>query len=229
MTTKTSPINVMIVDDHTLVRHAVKRLISADKRFHVMGEAWDQESCLELLEVAKPHIIIMDITLKRTDGLHLTRLCLRRHPHAKVIIFTMHDESIYGTKATQLGAVGYIMKDTPPDALLDAIEEVLANPHGFTDKVANWILREGRAMVTPTTTPIDGLSNRERQVFALIGTGHSTSKIAKTLGIGMKTVETHRSRIKAKLGLRDATELIMSATRWYRDQNGSPEDPPRAL
>ena len=141
----------------------------------------------------------------------------------------MHEESLYATKATQLGAVGYIMKDEPADALLNAIGEVLSNSHGFTERVASWILREGRSMSTPTTTPVDRLSNRERQVFGLLGSGHGTAQVALKLGIGMKTVETHRARIKAKLGLQNATELIVAATRWHRDQNGSCEDPPIVL
>ncbi len=213
--TCTEPLKIMIVDDHTVVRYGISRLLEREENWTIVAEAWDYETTFSGIEEHMPDVVIMDVTLNQTDGLHLTRKIRLRYPQIQVVIYTMHDEAVFGGKALLLGAHGYVMKDSDPTHLIDAVHDVTKTTHGLNDNMSRLLL-EGLASGDDgySDSPIEKLSDREREVFHQLALGLSTRQIAKKFGRSIKTIETHRERIKGKLDIRSASELLVCASRW---------------
>ena len=206
---------ILIVDDHPIVRLGFSRAINREEDLAVCGEAEDGHEALQAIEKLKPDLVLLDISLKRFDGLKLTRIIRTDHPTIPVLILSMHDEAIYARKALQCGAKGYIMKAEPPEAIVAAVRRVLSGEVSVSDDVNKQVLTAFVTAPESRDRPlVDALSDRERQVFTLLGQGYSSRAIAGQLLLSVKTIETHRARIKLKLDIESNQQLLLGAAQW---------------
>jgi DNA-binding NarL/FixJ family response regulator len=206
---------VLLVDDHALIRMALKETLSREGDLAVCAEAEDRAGALAAIEVTRPDLAIVDLGLKDSDGMALIKDIHDLHPRMVTLVLSMHDESLYAERAIRAGASGYICKHEPPAKIMEAVRKVLAGEiywsEGVAAQVASKVARSARGA---DYFRANLLSERELQVFELIGSGASTSAIAAMLHIDGSTVETYRTRIKEKMNLRDARELLQAAIRW---------------
>ena len=210
---------VLLVDDHPLVREWLANLINQQLDLQICGEAANASAALELIGVAKPEIAMVDISLEGGSGIELIKNIKALYPGVIVIVLSMHDEMLYAERALRAGARGYIMKREATKKVLQAIRCVLAGKLYISDKVTAMMAEkfvDGRPPVTDS--PIAQLSDRELEVFQLLGKGYSTRQIADDLHVGFKTVQAFCARIKDKLKLTNATELLREAIRWHDSQ-----------
>jgi DNA-binding NarL/FixJ family response regulator len=206
---------IFLVDDHPLVREWLTQLIQRESDLCVCGEAEDTPEALEKIERTKPDIVIADISLKTTHGLELVKDLQVRAPEIPVLVLSMHDESLYAERVLRAGAKGYITKQEATKKILLAIRQVLAGDIFISEKMSSRMVHKmvlGRA--AEQKSPIEQLTDRELEVFQLIGCGQGTRKIAAELHLGIKTVESYRARIKEKLKLEDGTQLLRQAIQW---------------
>jgi DNA-binding NarL/FixJ family response regulator len=216
MAAKTTPRGILLVDDHPLLLEGLQRMINAEPGIRVCGMAGDVQQALQMVETAKPALIITDLTLPGRNGLELIKDLAATHPEIPVLVLSMHDEMIYAERVLRAGGRGYVMKDTPPACLLEAIRAVLGGGVFASPTVTNHLLRSlsgGKANAKPGF-PLECLTDREMEVFELIGHAKSNQEIASQLGISPRTVDAHRSHIREKLGLADGGELTRHAIRW---------------
>jgi len=206
---------VLVVDDHPIVRQGLALLINREPDLTVCGEAEDAHAAIQAVALAKPDILIVDISLNGPDGLDLLKDVRMRYPELPVLILSMHDESVYAERALRAGAQGYIMKQEATEKVLVAVRRILSNEIYISERIANRMLQRyigSRSSGRPSS--IADLTDRELEVFRLIGGGHSTRQIAEELHISVKTVESYQAHIKEKLSLRSARELVQHAIQW---------------
>jgi len=206
---------VFLVDDHPIVRQGLTLLINREPDVAVCGEAEDAQTAVHAIATAKPDIMIVDISLSGPDGLDLLKDVRTRYPELPVLILSMHDESIYAERALRAGAQGYIMKQEATEKVLVAMRRILSHEIYVSERIANRMLQRyigSRDAGRPSS--IADLTDRELEVFRLIGEGHSTRRIAEELHISVKTVESYQAHIKEKLSLRSARELVQHAIQW---------------
>lgn len=206
---------VFLVDDHPLVREWLTQLLQRESDLAVCGEAEDTQEALQKIEESKPDVVIADISLKTTHGLELVKDLQVRYPSLPVLILSMHDESLYAERVLRAGAKGYITKQEATKKILPAIRQVLAGEIYISEKMSSRMVHKmvmGRA--EEQKSPIERLTDRELEVFQLIGCGQGTRRIASELHLGIKTVESYRARIKEKLKLEDGTQLLQQAIQW---------------
>lgn len=219
-TTKKS--RVFVVDDHPIVRQGLALLINRESDLTVCGEAEDAHTALQAVASANPDVLIVDISLNGPDGLDLLKEIRLHHPNLPVLILSMHDESIYAERALRAGAQGYIMKQEATEKVLVAVRRILASEIYVSERVANRMLQRyigSRGSSGPSS--VADLTNRELEVFRLIGEGHSTRRIAEDLHISVKTVESYQAHIKEKLSLRSARELVQHAIQWNASEKSA--------
>ncbi len=207
---------ILLVDDHPLLREGLGRLISAEPGISVCGAAGSVQEALSLVESAKPDLVITDLTLPGRNGLELIKDMAVIHPSLPVIVLSMHDEVIYAERALRAGARGYVMKNAPPERLIEAIHMVLGGGVYASPTITSHLLQSlssGKGQAKPSF-PMERLTDREMEVFELIGTAKSNHDIASRLGISPRTVDAHRAHIREKLGLGDCNELTRHAIRW---------------
>lgn len=209
---------VFIIDDHPLLRTGIAALVDLEDDMTVCGQAGSGEEALSMLRNLSPDIIIVDESLPGIDGIEFTRRILAKQPAVRVLMLSMHDEVLYGARAIKAGAKGYIMKKEGNEKTIEAIRHVLSGRLYTSERMAELILK-GFAGDTLTDSPIDLLSDREMQVFRLLGEGKGTREIAEQLHLSVKTIEAHRSRIMKKLMVNGAPELIQRAVRWVTLQS----------
>ena len=204
---------VLVVDDHPLVRERVAELINQEPDLLVCGEAEDGHQALAAVASLGPDIAVVDITLKDTYGIELIKDIKNQFPRLPVLVLSMHDESLYAERALRAGALGYLNKQEATKKIIPAIRHVLAGQVYVSEKMASALLRRvaGIKELEPGGSPLDVLSDRELEVFQLLGGGKPVREIAKALHISVKTVEAHREHIKQKLNLRSSAELIRYA------------------
>jgi len=209
---------IIIVDDHPLVRTGFSQLISDTPDLEVCGEAGDMAEALKLLESTQPDLAIIDLSLSGGSGLDLIEHIKARDENFLMLVASMHDESLYAERVLAAGARGYINKQVAQEQIVQAIRKVL---DGKIYLSANMTENMLSAMVTGSSEKrdIDALSNRELQVFEMIGQGTPPSKMAEHLNLSIKTIETYQAHIKKKLGLSSAHELTHRAIRWVMEQN----------
>jgi DNA-binding NarL/FixJ family response regulator len=213
-----SPVRILVVDDHPLVRESLKLIIQREADLSVCGEAEDREQALELAAAAEPHLVLADLTLRNSHGLELVKDLVHRWPKIKILVLSMQDESLYAERVIRAGAHGYITKNEVAGKILMAIRRVLTGEIYWSEQAADRVAsKAARLSSSHTHSSVEGLTDREVQVFELIGTGKSTRQIAAALHINASTVETYRGRIKVKLNLKNATELLQYAIRWAND------------
>lgn len=211
---------ILIVDDHPVVREGLETMLNHEQDLNVCGQAEDAPQALQAIAELNPDIAIVDISLKNSDGIELTKTIKARYPGLFVIVLSVHDESVYAERVLLAGAHAYLMKDAVPENIVKAIRTVLRGDIYVSDAVAKkflHIIAGDKAGVTKTS--IDNLSDREFETFRLIGQGYKASQIALQLRLSVKTIETYRSRIKEKLGLANAAQLLQYSIVWARNRN----------
>jgi DNA-binding NarL/FixJ family response regulator len=206
---------VFVVDDHPIVRQGLALLINQEADLAVCGEAEEMHSALSAIQAARPDILIVDISLNGPDGLELLKHIRINSPRLPVLILSMHDESIYAERALRAGANGYIMKQEATEKVMVALRRILSGEIYVSDRIANSMLRHYvRGANVSEHSSISDLSDRELEVFRLIGEGQGTRQIAEALHLSVKTVESYQAHIKEKLSLRSARELVQHAVQW---------------
>jgi len=205
---------VFIVDDHPIVRQGLAQLVDNEPDLVVCGQGEDAYQALAAIRAAKPELVLLDVSLKDANGLELLKEIKAFNPGVLVLMLSMHDESLYTERALRAGANGYIMKQEAPGALLDAIRKVLAGKVYVSEKMGATLLQRmvgGKKNLGEL--PMDRLTDRELEVFRMIGAGQSVKEIADKLILSAKTVEAHREHIKEKLNFKSSAELLRFAIR----------------
>lgn len=218
-------LRILIVDDHPIVAEGIQQLIAREEQWQVCGSAPDANTALALIEKHQPQVMIVDISLKGSvNGIDLIKAIKNRYPEIRMIVLSMHDESLYAERAIRAGARGYIMKNEMTATIVNAIHMVMDNEIYLSKRITSKIL-DNLLFDNPRgiSNPVEKLTNRELEVIQLIADGIKSSEIARKLSVGVKTVETHRLRIKNKLNLKSNAELIKFAVEWVRDNRSSSE------
>jgi DNA-binding NarL/FixJ family response regulator len=206
---------VFVVDDHPLLRQGLAMLINQETDLMVCGEAEDALAAMKAIAALKPDIVIADISLNGPDGLDLLKNLRMLYPDLPVLILSMHDESIYAERALRARANGYIMKQEATEKVLVAIRRILDGEIYLSGRMANKMLQQYMSGQTvQTDSRLAALSDRELEVFRLIGEGFGTRQIAEALHLSMKTVESYQAHLKEKLSLRTGRELMQHAIQW---------------
>jgi DNA-binding NarL/FixJ family response regulator len=213
---------VYVVDDHPIVRQGLGLMINREADMFVCGEAEEGHSALQELATLQPDVMIVDISLIGPDGIELVKAIRARNVSLPILMLSMHDESTYAERAIRAGANGYIMKQEATEKVLVAIRRILDGGVYLSDRIAGKMLQQYvRGAATVKHSPMADLSDRELEVFRLIGDGHATRQIAEELHISVKTVETYQAHIKEKLSLRNARELMQHAIEWNLTERDS--------
>lgn len=212
--------SVFIVDDHPIVREGLAELINREKDLHVCGQAESGEQAMDAAFRLKPDIFVIDLSLQDVSGLSLIKDLRGRSVEAPILVLSMHDENLYAERALRAGAQGYIMKREAPTKVIDAIRLVLKGEVYLSTELAARVMQRLVGSRGPAEIPsVTRLSDRELEVYSLIGQGLKTREIAGKLNLSVKTIETYREHIKEKLGLRNATELVQSAIKWVHTES----------
>ena len=211
---------VVLVDDHPLVREWLATLINQQPDLEVSGDADAAPKALQIIGATQPDIAIVDISMEGGSGIELIKNIRASHPNVLVVVLSMHDESVYAERSLRAGARGYIMKREATKRVLQAIRCVLDGKLYLSDKMA-MVMAEKFVEGRPPTegSLIEQLSDRELEVFQLLGRGYNTRQIAEDLHVSFKTVQAFSARIKEKLKLSRATELLREAVQWHNSQN----------
>jgi len=203
---------VFVVDDHPLLRQGLALLINREQDLMVCGEAEEAQTAMTEIAAKKPDILIADISLNGPDGLDLLKNLRTQYPNLPVLILSMHDESIYAERALRARANGYIMKQEATEKVLVAVRRILGGDIYLSDRMANKLLHQYiSGTAADMKTQLSALSDRELEVFRLIGEGRGTRQIAEKLHLSIKTVETYQAHIKEKLSLQSGRELVQHA------------------
>jgi len=212
-------IRVFVVDDHPIVRQGLAQLINREADLTVCGEAEDVRTALQTIEPSSPDIVIVDVSLNGPDGIDLLKTIRTRDPRLPVLILSMHDESLYAERALRAGANGYIMKQEATERVLVAIRQILGGGVYVSERMAQKMVQQlVKGSGAPKQSVIGELTDRELEVFRLIGQGRSTRRIADELHLSVKTVESYYAHIKEKLSLQNARELVQHAVQWVESQ-----------
>ncbi|MHC4104060.1 MAG: response regulator transcription factor [Planctomycetota bacterium] len=212
--------NILIVDDHPIVRQGLAEMINHEDDLVVCGQAEDAHQAMKAVKELNPDMAIVDISLKETSGMELIKDLKSQYPNLPALALSMHDESLYAERALRAGARGYIMKAEATEKVITAIRKILSGEIYISDKMASKMMRKlvgGNAEMN--TSPVERLSDRELEVFQLIGKGFGTRQISERLFLSIKTIETYRAHLKEKLNLDDAAELLQYAIQWVNSRN----------
>lgn len=215
------PTRILLVDDHPLVRERLAEIINRETDLAVCGEAEDRHQAIDAIKCDNPGLVIIDLTLKNSDGLELIKDIHVRWPKLLTLVVSMHDESLYAERVIRAGARGYITKQEATRNILLAVRQVLEGSIYLNEKTATQIINHLTAPARARgATPAEVLADRELQVFELTGRGLNTRQIAERLHLGVKTIETYRARIRQKLNIKDPNELLPLAISWAH-KNGT--------
>jgi DNA-binding NarL/FixJ family response regulator len=214
-----SKLKVLLVDDHPITRQGMKALVNQQMNLEVCGESDNAAQAIELIAKLQPDLAIVDVTLKTTNGIELTKDIKVHAPNLPVLVVSMHDEALYAERALRAGAMGYVMKQEAGEKVALAIQHLLRGEIFLSTRMKEKMLhrfvnkkRDGMVFA------IDTLSDREMEVFQLIGNGYSTRQIAQKLGLSSKTIDSYREHLKLKLGLETGADLVRHAIQWARSE-----------
>lgn len=213
---------VSIIDDHPIVRQGISQLIDQEEDLVTCCQAGSAQEALKTMASCAPDVLLIDISLDGISGIELIKLLRQHHITAPVLIISMHDETLYAERALRSGAKGYVMKQEATEKVLTAIRQVLRGEIYLSERMQGKILQRIINGDEGGLSGIDLLSDRELEVFRLIGHGYSTSDIGRELKRSIKTVETHRAHLKDKLGLKNAAELTHFAVQWIEQEKTNP-------
>lgn len=206
---------ILLVDDHPMLRRGVAELLNAEPGLSVCGEAGNMSEALTVAVKQSPDLVIVDVSLDGANGIELIKHLATQAPTSRVLAYSMHDEEIFAERALRAGARGYLMKQAPPETLLEAIEQIRDGRIYLSAAMSERLLdRAVSGGSDATASPLEALSDRELEVFQALGNGSSTAQIATQLGLSVKTIETYREHLKRKLGLRSGQELLRYAIEW---------------
>jgi DNA-binding NarL/FixJ family response regulator len=213
---------VILVDDQPMMRRGLADLINGERDLVVCGEAGDAQGGLDLIPTAKPDLAIIDISLSNWNGIELIKEIHGRYPQVLILVLTTHDEEIYAERSLRAGASGYVMKDKTAATMMSAIRRVLSG-HIYTsdklnDRLMHQFARSHQFGGSNTASDTSQLSNREVQIFRLLGDGVRAREIAKQLYLSVRTIESHRVNIKQKLGIKTSAELLRYAIKFWRTE-----------
>lgn len=209
----------LIVDDHPVVRRGLAQLIAQEPDLEVCGEAESVREALQAIRELEPDVVVVDVVLKSGSGIELVKDISVRYPDLPVLVLSMHDESLFAERALRAGARGYIMKQEATDKLLEAIRRVLRGEIYLSDGMASKMLHKFvRGRLDEGGSLLGSLTDRELEVFQMIGRGLTTRQIAHEIHLSVKTIETYREHIKGKLVLGNGIELLQHATWWVQTQ-----------
>lgn len=212
---KASVKRILIVDDHPAVREGLAARIAIEVDLEICGQAADIKSGLDLVETTNPDAMVVDISLQTGNGLDLIQRLKARGNAIPILVWSMYDEELYADRALRAGAMGYITKTSMTDTIIKAIRKILAGKVFLSERMSERFLH--RVVIGQTgvqSNPIESLSDRELQTFQLIGHGFTTKEVATRMSVSTATIETYRTRIKAKLEITTAAELIREAAHW---------------
>jgi DNA-binding NarL/FixJ family response regulator len=219
MATKSNVKRILLVDDHPVLRKGLVRLIDSKDEFSVCGEASTARDASELIRKLGPDLVIVDISLPGTSGIELTKTIRAEFPELPVLILSMHEEAVYATRALRAGAMGYIVKQDAIENIAAALRDVLNGRRYLSPVIAAQIHENGPGgQSNATDDPVALLTDREFEIFELIGKGHEVREISDALGVSPKTVETHRTNIKEKLRLKNSRQVARLAVQWLGQQ-----------
>jgi DNA-binding NarL/FixJ family response regulator len=205
---------ILVVDDHPIVRRGLRELVADEVDMEICGEAEDVVQARHQIDATRPDVVVVDLTLKSGHGLELIQETKARNDRVKMLVSSMHDESLFAERALRAGAAGYISKQESPEKIIDAMRCVLRGEIYLSSRMSNRLLHRLSVGEPLEKDPIENFSDRELQVFEMIGRGLTTKQISRELELSHKTVETHREKIKAKLNLKTSAELSRHATQW---------------
>ncbi|MCA9416710.1 MAG: response regulator transcription factor [Candidatus Omnitrophica bacterium] len=210
---------VLIVDDHPLVRAGLKSLIEEESDLDVCGEAEGYSQALSLLEKLDPDLMVVDISIKDGNGLELVQTAKSIKPELKMIVASVHDEALYAERVLHAGAVGYVNKEAATEKIVEAIRSVLRGKVYLSEEMTErLLLNAAQVSQSQERSPLEKLSNRELEVFEMIGNGLSTKEIAEKIHLSVKTIETYRDNLKKKLNLQSGNELLRYAIQWVNEK-----------
>lgn len=206
---------ILVVEDHAMVREGFVALINLTDDLEVCAEADNVQDAMKAVSLSRPDLMLVDIVLRKGDGIDLIKACHAQHPELRLLVVSMQDEYVYAERALRAGAMGYIMKQEASDKILVGIRTVLAG-EVFVSRNINLRMLQSVSGRKPHSdgSVVSSLSDRELQIFQMIGAGMKSKEIAVSLGISFKTVNTHRENIKHKLRLRNGPDLMSSAVQW---------------
>lgn len=221
-TTESSPASrILIVDDHPLFREGLRQLIEREAELSVCGEAKDASEARQLIAETKPDLVIVDISLGNASGIDLIKNLKAEDAELPVLVLSMHDESLYAERALRAGAMGYLMKHEPPKTVKAAIRRVLAGEMYLSEKMSGSLITKlMRGGNESKDSFVSSLSDRELEVFRLLGQGKGTRQIAQELNLTIPTINSFRARIKDKLQVKNSSELLLRAIQWVQEQVG---------
>ena len=209
-----APLRILVVDDHPIVRRGIRQVIAAEPSLTICGEAESSSQALQMATSLKPDLALVDLSLAEGMGFELIRSLRETAPDVRILVLSVHDEALFAERVLRAGAQGYIMKVEAVDSLIRAIQEVLAGRLFVSQRMSQHLLERLGHYAPAREDRLGNLTDREFQVFELIGRGLNTAAIADRLDVSIKTIETYRSNIKTKLDLKDATDLIRFAAIW---------------
>jgi DNA-binding NarL/FixJ family response regulator len=216
-------IRLFVVDDHPLVRSGIRALLDLEDDLAVCGEAEGHGDAMELIAGDQPDLVLVDISLKDSNGLNLIKELSQKYPSVATLAVSMHDEYTYAIRCLKAGAKGYIMKQEGTEKILEAIRCVQAGETYLSKAMHQAVVDQLSNPTAAGASPVEILSNRELEVFQWTGQGKEIQEIAEIMTISARTVEVHRSHIKKKLGLRTGTEIFQAAYKWLRESGMLPE------
>jgi len=206
---------ILIVDDHPIMRRGLTGTLESEPGFEVVYQLDSAEEVLKVLDKDEPDLLLVDVSLPGMNGIELVKNVIFQNPNLKILVISRHDEFLYAERAIRAGAKGYIMKFESADEILKAVKKVLNGGIYLSSELSEKLLfgmATGKKEISDT--PLDALSDRELEVFELTGKGKSTREIAERLHLSVKTIESYRARIKAKLNYDNANELMLHAVKW---------------
>jgi DNA-binding NarL/FixJ family response regulator len=209
-----SPARIMIVDDHSMVREGLRLRISAYPDLEVCGEATTEDEAMELIPKTNPHLIIVDISLKSGHGIELIKRVHAKYPKIKMLVASGFQESLYAERALRAGALGYLNKQDSGEKVIEAIQTVLRGERFVSDEITKKLVAQALGNRADLADPMELLTDRELEIFRMIGNGQTSGAIANELMLSNHTIDTHRENIKRKLGFKNAAELTRRAVQF---------------
>ncbi|WP_340106080.1 response regulator transcription factor [Rhodohalobacter sp. 8-1] len=209
---------IFIVDDHPLMRKGMAMTLDNSVEFTVCGQSESAEEALSEIPSIKPDACVVDISLPGMNGIELVKNLLAQMPDLKILVVSRHDEELYAERAIRAGAKGYVMKLEAGDVLVSAVRQVMNGGIYLSDKIGSQLIMKIASGQSAGDNPLEILSDRELEVFELTGKGESTKEIAQRLHVSVKTIDTYRARIKEKMHLKTANELMRRAVQWVEGE-----------
>ena len=211
---------IFVVDDHAMFRDGLRRLVDTEPDLFVCGDSADAAGAMQQIPLCRPDLVIVDLSLEGISGIDLIKNIKRDFEDLPVLVVSMHAESLYGNRALRAGAMGYVMKSEPATTVLEAIRKVLGGDVHISEKMATQVVSrfvQGESDQPPS--PLETLSDRELEVFRMLGQGKETKEIAEAMNLALPTVSTFKNRIKEKLKMKNSTETILYALQWLRQEH----------